>query len=171
MNRLMPGIPDFAKVRRALLASLLGLGLVALCPSVVVGKTRMVGPSAVLDSATDDGDGKIRVSWSLQEAPADHVYANPHPEKVCVRWAEVENGERGSTTDTCFISEASTEADLVVDTGIGGDGPSAVYAVKMLAYYYGIAIGIGGDGYTNVTLNDEDGDETDGDETDGGETD
>ena len=172
MNRLILGIPDFAKMRRALLASVLGLGLVALWPSVAFGKGVTAGPEALLDSATDDGDGRIRVSWSLSEAPEDIEFLNDHPDKVCVSWAVVENGERGSGTETCFTSEASSEADLVVDTGIGGE-TSAEYAVLLLTYYNGLRMTpSGGYTYTNVTLNDEDDeDENDEDENDEDEND
>ena len=161
MNGLVLGIPDFAKMRRTLLASVLGLGLVALWPSAAFGFTMLLGPSAALDSATDDGGGVIRISWSLEEVPSGSRYVEPHPSEVCVSWAEVVDGQRGALTETCFTTEVSSQADLLVDTGIGGDGPSAVYAVLLFSDYGEIRKNPPNNDftYTQVTLNDG-GDET-----------
>ncbi|MCY4382609.1 MAG: hypothetical protein OXE44_05600, partial [Nitrospinae bacterium] len=71
MNGWKQGVSNFAKTRRALLAGLLGLGLAVLWSGVVfaVGTVPQTGPHAYIDSATDDGGGKIRISWSLQSEP------------------------------------------------------------------------------------------------------
>ena len=47
MNGWKQGISNFATTRRALLAGLLGLGLVILCSGVVLGQTDQRGPPRV----------------------------------------------------------------------------------------------------------------------------
>ncbi|MCY4382371.1 MAG: hypothetical protein OXE44_04400 [Nitrospinae bacterium] len=143
MSRWKQGVSNFAKTRRALLAGLLGLGLAVLWSGVVfanTGNTEQMGPHAIIDSATDDGGGKIRVSWSLESEPENVTFKKDLPEKVCVYWAVVENGVEGSFTSTCFTSEVSSQEDLVVDTGIGGDGPKTVYSLTVIPYYYGLPL-------------------------------
>ena len=108
------------------------------CSGVVLGQTDRRGPQAYVDSATDDGGGKIRVSWSLQSEPEGVKFANDLPEKVCVIWAVVTDGVVGADKSTCFTSEAANQDDLVVDTGIGGDGPKTVYSVSVAPYYNGL---------------------------------
>ncbi|MDE0005662.1 MAG: hypothetical protein OXQ29_23470 [Rhodospirillaceae bacterium] len=136
MNGLKRGVSDFARMRRALLAGLLGLGLVVLCPGEALAVASLAGPQVVIDSITDDGGGRIRVSWSLEsEPPEGHRFSNSQPDKVCVAWSVVENGVRGKGTETCFTSEISSQSDLVVDTGIGGDGPTTVFSVTVYSYY------------------------------------
>ncbi|MDE0005661.1 MAG: hypothetical protein OXQ29_23465 [Rhodospirillaceae bacterium] len=136
MNGLKRGVPDFARTRRALLAGLLGLGLVVLCSGVALTQTVVNGPHAYVDSATDGGGGRIRIAWSLEAESADLTFVSSLPEKVCVTWWAVENGVRkGSAKDTCFTSEVSSQSDLVVDTGIGGDGPTTVFLVTLVPYY------------------------------------
>ncbi len=100
----------------------------------------LLGPQAYIDSATDDGGGKIRVSWSLQSKPEGHTFRNDVPGKVCVYWAVVEDGERKTGTNTCFTSETSNQDDLLVDTGIGGDGSKTVYALLLTPYYNGLPV-------------------------------
>ncbi len=143
MSKWKQGVSKFAKTRRALLAGLLGLGLVILWSGVVfaTGTVGQLGPHAYVDSATDDGGGNIRVSWSLQsEPPANTTFANDLPEKACVDWAVVEDGVRKAGTTTCFTSEAANQDDLVVDTGIGGDGAKTVYSLILLPYYNGFPL-------------------------------
>ncbi len=136
MNSWKQVVSDLAKTRRVLLAGLLGLGLAVLWSGVVFATTDLVGPQAYVDSATDDGGGKIRISWSLQsEPPPDHTFRNDAPGKVCVNWAVVTDGVSGSVTSTCFTSEVANQDDLVVDTGIGGDGSKTVYALILVPYY------------------------------------
>ncbi|MDE0002396.1 MAG: hypothetical protein OXQ29_06855 [Rhodospirillaceae bacterium] len=141
MNGLKRGVPDFTRMRRALLAGLLGLGIVALCSGAALAQGTygtQIGPIGFIDSATDDGGGRIRVSWSLQaEPPEGYRFSRSQPDKVCARWSVVENGVRGSSTETCFTGEASNQSDLLIDTGIGGDGPTTVYSVLLLTYYNG----------------------------------
>ena len=157
MNGWKQGISDFAKTRRALRAGLLGLGLVILCSGVVLGQSLRRGPQANIDSATDDGGGKIRVSWSLQSETEGVKFANDLPEKVCVIWAVVTDGVKGADTSTCFTSEAANQDDLVVDTGIGGDGAKTVYSLILLPYYNGFPLFArdenGNAQTTEVTLN------------------
>ena len=74
---------------------------------------RQVGPHAFVDSATDDGGGKISVSWSLQSEPEGVKFENDLPGKVCVRWAVVTDGVKGADTSTCFTSEVSGQDDPV----------------------------------------------------------
>ena len=141
MNGWKQGVSNFAKTRRALLAGLLGLGLAVLWSGVVfaVGTGTQTGPQAYIDSATDDGGGKIRVSWSLQsEPPPNTTFKYTQPGKACVDWAVVEDGVRKTSTRTCFTSEAANQDDLVVDTGIGGDGSKTVYSLLLIPYYNGI---------------------------------
>lgn len=135
MNRPERGISNFAKMRRTLLACVLGSCLAALWPGVAPAKGTVLGPAAVLDSATDDGGGRIRISWSLEPKIPDHSYLYTTPDKACVAWGIVKDGAYGKATLTCFTSEASSQADLVVDTGIGEDGPTTVYWVRVAAYY------------------------------------
>ncbi len=154
MNCWKQAVSDLAKTRRALLAGLLGLGLAVLCPGVVFATTGVVGPEAYVDSATDDGGGKISVTWSLQsEPPPNHTFTNDLPGKVCVYWAEVENGVRKYGTNTCFTDEASNQDDLVVDTGIGGDGAKTVYSLTIIPYYNGVPLFPAKREWTEVTLN------------------
>ena len=138
MNGWKQVVSDLAKTRRALLAGLLGLGLAVLCPGVVFATTGVVGPEAYVDSATDDGGGKIRVSWSLESEPEGVSFNFKLPGKVCVNWAVVEDGVRKTGKWTCFTSEVASQDDLVVDTGIGGDGPETVYSLILVPYYLGI---------------------------------
>ncbi len=138
MNGWKQGVSNFAKTRRALLAGLLGLGLAVLWSGVVfaVGTVPQTGPHAYIDSATDDGGGKIRISWSLQsEPPPNRTFTYTQPTKACVEWAVVEDGVRKTGTWTCFTSEAASQDDLVVDTGIGGDGSKTVYSLILIPYY------------------------------------
>ncbi|MCY4382608.1 MAG: hypothetical protein OXE44_05595 [Nitrospinae bacterium] len=157
MNSWKQGVSNFAKTRRALLAGLLGLGLAVLWSGVVFATTIVNGPRVIIDSATDDGGGKIRISWSLQSEPENVTFRKDLPEKVCVFWAVVEDGVEGSYTDTCFTSEVASQDDLVVDTGIGGDGPKTVYSLVPVPYYYGLptfpADENGNQLTTEVTLN------------------
>lgn len=147
---------SFDKARWAVLAGALGVGLATLWPSVASGVEYRIGPNAEVDSASDGGEGTITVSWSL--VTEAHVeYLQPYPDEVCVEWAAVVDGERGSSTNTCFTTETSNQADLEVDTGIGGE-TRAVYAVLLHVYYNDIRIPPPGWVYTwvEVTLNDDD---------------
>ncbi|MDE0002395.1 MAG: hypothetical protein OXQ29_06850 [Rhodospirillaceae bacterium] len=141
MNGLKRGVPDFTRMRRTLLAGLLGLGLVVLCSGAALAQGTYgttIGPKGFIDSATDDGGGRIRVSWSLEsEPPAGYRFQRSQPDKVCVNWRVVENGVKGPSTETCFTSEVSSQSDLVVDTGIGADGPATVYSLMLFSYYSG----------------------------------
>ena len=107
---------------------------------VVFATTSVHGPLVIIDSATDDGGGKIRVSWSLESEPEDVTFRKDLPEKVCVNWAVVTDGVSGSVTSTCFTSEVASQEDLVVDTGIGGDGAKTVYTLIPVPYYYGLPL-------------------------------
>ncbi len=158
MNGWKQVVSDLAKTRRALLAGLLGLGLAVLWSGVVFAiNTAVIGPHAYIDSATDDGGGKIRVSWSLQsEPPANTTFSNDLPGKACVDWAVVEDGVRKAGTTTCFTSEAANQDDLVVDTGIGEDDPKTVYSLVLIPYYQSVPLYPLEDGVlrtTEVTLN------------------
>ncbi|MDE0002397.1 MAG: hypothetical protein OXQ29_06860 [Rhodospirillaceae bacterium] len=136
MNGSKRGVSDFARTRRALLAGLLGLGLVVLCSGAALAGGTRLGPKGFIDSATDDGGGRIRIAWSLQaEPPEGYRFARSQPTKVCVGWHVVENGVGGPRTTTCFTSEVSSQADLLIDTGIGGDGPATVFSVILGSYY------------------------------------
>ena len=131
---------NFDRTWRALLAGVLGL-ILGLGAASVVGEitdNTLLGPYALLDSATDNGDGKIRIEWSLQQAEEHQVFQNSHPDKVCVYWVEVGSGEEH--TNTCFTSEISNEDDLLIATGIG-EGTTADYDVLLLTYYSDIRIG------------------------------
>ncbi len=124
---------NFDRTRRALLAGVLGLGLGAV--SVVgVTDTTSTGPVALIDSATDDGGGKIRIEWSLSEEEGV-TYTNSHPDELCVSWKE--HGSSEARTDTCFTSEISTLSDLLVDTGIAEDS-TADYDVILGTFYNNI---------------------------------
>ncbi|MDE0005666.1 MAG: hypothetical protein OXQ29_23490 [Rhodospirillaceae bacterium] len=141
MKRAKRGISNFARTRQALLACFLGLGFAMLWPGAAQGWTQYLrGPAALINSATDDGGGRIRVSWSLEPVPANSVYDNAHPHKVCVLWGVVENGVEGSSTNTCFTSETSNQANLLVDTGIGADGARTVFYVYLFAYYNDVRV-------------------------------
>ena len=157
MNGWKQVVSDLAKTRRALLAGFLGLGLAVLWSGVVLGQTVQRGPQAYVDSATDDGGGKIRISWSLQSEPEGVKFENDLPEKVCVIWALVTDGVVVADTSTCFTSEAANQDDLVVDTGIGGDGPKTVYSVILVPHYNGLPLWPldenGNSRRTEVTLN------------------
>ncbi|MDE0005667.1 MAG: hypothetical protein OXQ29_23495 [Rhodospirillaceae bacterium] len=158
MKRAKRGISNFARTRQALLACFLGLGFAALWPGVALATfSSQVGPQGIVDSATDDGGGRIRISWSLEsEPPEGYRFSYTTPTKVCVHWGVMENGEVRSPTRTCFTSEASNQSDLVVDTGIGADGPTTVFGVILVPYYWNNPMWPEKDGIrvsTNVTLN------------------
>ena len=158
LEKQRKGVPALAKMRRALLAGLLGLALAALCSNAALAVTWQIGPEATIDSATDDGGGKIRISWSLEATPqAGYAFSNTTPSKVCVTWEKMENGEPVESTDTCFTSEVSNQDDLLIDTGIGGDGPTTEYRLMLVPYYGSIPLrSQNEDGSwtrTNVTLN------------------
>ncbi len=127
---------NFGRMRRALLAGVLGLGLGAV--SVVgVTDTTSIGPAALLDSATDDGGGKIKIEWSLSEEEEGVTYSYSHPDELCVGWKE--EGSSEARTDTCFTSEISTQSDLLVDTGIA-EGTTANYDVILFTLYSNIRL-------------------------------
>ena len=158
MNSWKQVVSNFAKTRRALLAGLLGLGLAVLWSGVVFAtSTAAIGPQAYIDSATDDGGGKIRITWSIEsEPPSGYTYDYNKPDKACVSWAVVTDGVSGSFTSTCFTSEAANQDDLVVDTGIGGDGSKTVYSLILIPYYQSLPLYPLEDGVlrtTEVTLN------------------
>lgn len=149
-------VPYPAAMRRELLAGVLGLGLAALWWGAAAAQTwvSQAGPQVEVRSVTDDGGGRIRISWSLEAAAPDVRFRNSHPQKVCVWWGAVENGTPGPVSETCFTGEASSQADLLIDTGIGGDGPTAVYAAFTVPYYNNIPMRPYGDGaWRTVTLN------------------
>ena len=158
MNGLGLGIPDLAKMRQALLAGFLGLGLAAPCSDAALALASLAGPHATIDSATDDDGGRIRISWSLETTPPEgHFFTSTTPGKVCVIWAASEDGEYGPSTETCFTSEISSLADLVVDTGLGEDGPTTTYQVMLVPYYAGSPLWPQEDGVwrlEEVTLNE-----------------
>ena len=90
----------------------------------------------------------------MTEAPEGVKYLNSHPTKVCVDWARVVDGTRESTTEECFTSEVSAQSDLIVDTGLGADGPTTEYELLLFAYYDTNRLNpVGGYVYTSVTLN------------------
>ena len=161
MNRWKQGVSNFAKMRRALLACVLGLCLVILWSGGVfaTGKVAQIGPLAYLGSATDAGGGRIRITWFLQSEkllPSHIFFTNTLPEKVCVTLHVVENGVKGPGTNTCFTGEVPSQSALVVDTGIGGDGPATVFSLYLTPYYEGIPLWPKVNGvwqWTEVTLN------------------
>lgn len=128
-------IPGNGSMWWALPAGLVGLGLMVLSSGAAMGQGSSIGPYAVLDSATDDGGGRIRISWSISAARPGYTFINSHPDEVCVHWRTVKDGVRGSDTDTCFTDETANQTDLLVDTGIGADGPATVFEVLVRAYY------------------------------------
>ena len=69
----------------------------------------------------------------------------------------VEDGVRKAGTTTCFTSEAANQDDLVVDTGIGGNGSKTVYSLILIPYYNGFVMlprdENGNTPTTEVTLN------------------
>ena len=87
------------------------------------------GLSPVIDDATDDGAGRIKVEWSLEPdsicAPAE----NTTPEEACVAW-DLESGE-GETSHQCYTDEAGSQNDLVFDSGMADDVASATYRVRL----------------------------------------
>lgn len=153
MNRSIPGIPVFARMRWLLCVGALGLGLVAPWSDATAIQVIVIGPAGVIDSATDDGDGEIRIEWSLSAAGENEVFVNPYPDEVCVRWGKT----GGSTTDTCFTEGMSTQTDLLVDTGLGADEPATEYET-VLYTYYNKAVRNPDDGFVTVTvtLNEDD---------------
>ena len=127
---------NFDRAGRALLAGVLVL-ILGLGAASVVGQTQLLGPKALLDSATSDGDGEIDISWSLQEAEEHEVFLYSHPTEVCVSYRV---GSSGEFTKSCFTTEISNQDDLIVDTGID-EGTTASYEVILDTYYSDILLG------------------------------
>ena len=142
---------DFGRTRRALLAGVLGLILGLGAASVVVAN---IGPTALLASADDDSNGKIRIKWSLEEEDPDdsnNPFIHSLPHKVCVKWKV--DGSSEEYTDTCFTDEISNQSDLLVDTG--GNEDTVKYLVILVTYYNDLAVGAGKHGVQKavVTVN------------------
>ena len=139
MNKPYSGMTGFGrgKARRATLACVLGLVLAALWPGASA-PVHAEGEGSlynipVIDSATDDGGGKIRIAWSWGPIPETQQARTDSPEDICVYW----DVDESSTLDnkTCFTSELPTQADLVFDTNIDESTPSAVYRVLLRINY------------------------------------
>ena len=103
--------------------------------STAIAQNRARGPHAILDALSDAGDGKISISWSLSTARENEVYVNEYPDKVCAKWAIIEDGAHGEYTTDCFTEGISTQSDLEIDTGLGANGPKSEYAVFLTTYY------------------------------------
>ena len=116
----------------------------ALADSDCTGTSEMWGLLPVLDAATDDGNGNIRVAWSLAPAPSCYTAVHETPENACVRWwLEAGTGE----SDQCFTAEAGSQSDLVFDSGMAADDAlrdsgvgSATYRVRLAVTYGGVDI-------------------------------
>ena len=130
MSKRFCGMFDFDTARLAVLAGALALCLAALWPNAAQGQSgTLVYKKPIIDSATDDGGGKIRVAWSWQRLRPDETAYPYVPETICVRW-----GIENVRNKACFTSEISTRADLVFDTNIE-EGKSAVYQVILRTNY------------------------------------
>lgn len=111
------------------------------------------GPIPLLDSVTDAGNGKFTISWSLADKVAGIEYRYDHPNQACVQFAEPEAFQTGEVMEKCFSEGMSTQADLTVDSGIGGGTTPTVYSVQIIADYYGEEITNAQQSKKNVTLN------------------
>ena len=132
MNRRFCGMFGFGAARRALPAAALALCLAALWPGAAQGGNKAtILNKAVIDSATDDGGGRIRVAWSWGPIPPVHSASSIPPVSLCVFWGE----PSPSLSDkTCFTDELATGADLVFDTGLE-KGKSVVFEVVLRTNY------------------------------------
>ena len=125
--------------------------------STAIAQNEIRGPHAILDTLSDAGDGKISISWSLSTARKNEVYRSAFPDKVCAKWAIVEDGTRGDYTADCFTEGMSIQSDLEIDTGLGTNGPTTEYAVLLVTYYGDVQMGArnGVSDWKRITLNAE----------------
>ena len=133
------------------------IGVLALCASLLVtisafAQNWVNGPDVVIDTLSDAGNGKIKVSWSLETLPADQTALNDHPKKVCAKWATKVNGERGEVSEVCITSGISTQKDIEIDTDLNANAPPTIYTVALFEYYKDYPEG-GLPEWEDVTLN------------------
>ena len=116
----------------AVLASALVLGAAA--ASAQDGPPTLDGYIPYVDSATDDGDGEIRISWSFHVLDGWEVATTNHPDEILVEWQAEERGNSTYLSDSTSTNPAN---DLVVDTGIGSIASLAeeTFTVTMMARY------------------------------------
>lgn len=109
------------------------------------------GPTPIVDSLSDAGGGKITVEWSLSKPSEGQEYGKEHPDEVCAAWTELVNGERGETSDECITTGISTQDNITIDTGIGGETQPSEFSVILVGYYDGARMWK--PDWTDVTLN------------------
>lgn len=146
-------LPKF-KMLKLSTACMLALCVVVAWSLTAATTTTKKGRSGVVDSLTDAGNGKITISWSLESPNENEKYLYEYPEKVCVRWAEIVNGERGEVSEECFSDGMSTQDDLEIDTKIGTDAPATEFTVNLVTYYNQIPIASTLLNWQEITLNE-----------------
>ena len=109
---------------------------VFLLSSVLALGAFILGPTAIIDSLSDAGNGKIEITWSLSKAGKNESYGSEYPDEVCVRWSlKEELNSGGNPPEECFTEGMSTQSKLTIDTGIGGDTEPMEYTVNLVAIY------------------------------------
>ena len=136
MNKRLRGMIGFGWARRAVLACVLGLVLAALWSDAAPAEEKYFYDIAVIDSVADDGDGKIRLAWSLKASEFQAREDPGSPIKICPRWVWDKNPFSYQYIK-CFTSELSGETDLVWDAKTENiPGTSAVTFEVELAVHY-----------------------------------
>ena len=133
MNKRFRGMFDLDKARLAIFAVAFAFCLAALWPHTAQGQNQegvALYKKPLIDSATDDGNGRIRIAWSWEPIPEGHYAVSDSPTSICVYWWLDEASDK-----TCFTSELSTQADLVIDPGMDENTKSAVYEVMLRINY------------------------------------
>ena len=137
MNKRFRGTSALDTARRASLACVLGLFLLALWPNAATAQESHFYGIAVIQSATDDGGGKIRVSWTLKDSTVYAAKKDPGPPvKICHYWWWAEDMFAFSTEE-CLDFPAG-EADLVWDAETGkipGVSAFVKYGVHLAVTY------------------------------------
>lgn len=138
----MNGMLKFDKVRwgAAILAGVLLFGavLVSAQSSDNSGHSQAKARYPQIDSVADDGDGHIRISWSLYvPSTFNGVSYTGNPSRIFVEWHAQTGTGFSNSTELNDSSSTNPENDLVVDLGIG-DNPAIeeeTYTVKMAVDY------------------------------------
>ena len=136
MNKRFRGMFDLDKARLAIFAVAFAFCLAALWPHTAQGQNQegvALYKKPLIDSATDDGNGRIRIAWSWEPIPEGHHAKPDSPTSICVYWVEGKLNNFGNKT--CFTSELSPQEDLVIDTGMAEDTKSAVYDLLLQINY------------------------------------
>ena len=133
MNRLV----NFDKVCGVIFVTLLVLGASQLGWATEQAATpTLAGGIPQIDTVSDDGDGNIRISWSLHVPEGEVLSTTGDPDQIHVSWQAATRGNSKTLSDATSTDPSN---DLVVDTGIGDASwiVEDTYTVTLSAKYPG----------------------------------